>query len=87
MSVSPGLRDISFKAYKGEVVGIAGLAGQGQMQLFSALYGLTQPSSGMIIVNDKKVTINSPRKAIANGIVYVPSDRGNEGASIESSGG
>lgn len=79
LSVSPGLRDISFKAYKGEIIGIAGLAGQGQIQLFSALYGLAQPSSGVININGKKVTVSSPRKAIANGIVYVPSDRGNEG--------
>jgi len=48
-----------------------------------ALFGLTKPSSGVACVEGSKVSIASPADAVSNGIVYVPEDRGKQGAIID----
>lgn len=75
------VRDSNIKVRKGEVVGIAGLMGAGRTELAHAIFG--NPGeyklSGGIIVNDKKVKLDTPEKAIKQGIAYVSEDRKTNG--------
>ena len=71
---------ISFSLRQGEVLGFYGLVGAGRSELMQALFGITKPSSGAIYLDGKQQQISSPSEAVAQGIVYVPEDRGNQGA-------
>lgn len=75
VSVAPKLEDISFDLFKGEVLGVVGLEGQGQDQLFNALAGFIRPSSGTITLNGEAQSYHHPGDAIAAGIKLVPGDR------------
>ncbi|MES2796250.1 MAG: sugar ABC transporter ATP-binding protein, partial [Bacteroidota bacterium] len=66
---------ISFEVFPNEVLGVAGLIGAGRTEIIRALYGLDSFDSGQIAIDDKKVAINSPKKAISYGIGYVGEDR------------
>jgi ribose transport system ATP-binding protein len=70
---------ISFEARAGEVLGIGGLAGQGQRELFLTLFGVTDRSGGTVRVDGKVRRIRSPREAIRAGIALIPEDRKTEG--------
>jgi len=74
-----GLHDTSFTVHRGEVLGIGGLAGQGQRELFHALFGVTRASAGRMEVEGTAVSIGSPREAISHGIALIPEDRKTEG--------
>jgi ribose transport system ATP-binding protein len=69
------VRDVSFELKKGEILGFAGLMGAGRTETMRALFGADPSAGGDITVNSKKVTINSPNDAIANGICYLSEDR------------
>jgi ribose transport system ATP-binding protein len=69
------LKDISFQLRKGEILGFAGLMGAGRTELALAIVGKDQISTGEIIINGKKVKINNPAAAVANGIGYLSEDR------------
>ncbi len=74
-----GIEDISLTAFKGEVLGIGGLAGQGQRDLFLALFGVQHPRGGAIEVEGRVVRLSSPRDAIRQGVALIPEDRKTEG--------
>ncbi len=74
-----GLHDVSFTARAGEVLGIGGLAGQGQHELFEALFGVRPRRDGAVAVGGRPVRIGSPRDAIRHGIALIPEDRKTEG--------
>ena len=67
--------DISFKLYKGEILGFAGLAGAGRTELFTALFGVNKIYSGKIIIDGKEVKISKPQDAMKYKIGYLPEDR------------
>jgi ribose transport system ATP-binding protein len=73
------LNHVSFTAYRSEVLGIGGLAGQGQRELFLTLFGVDSASSGTIEIQGKPVHIRSPQEAIHAGIALIPEDRKTEG--------
>jgi ribose transport system ATP-binding protein len=73
------LNNISFTAYRGEVLGIGGLAGQGQRELFLTLFGVISASSGTIEIQGQQVHIHSPQDAIRAGVALIPEDRKTEG--------
>lgn len=75
------VKDLSLKLYPGEIVGLAGLDGQGQCDLFHALYGLIPKHSIAIEVEGKKVTIDSPSAALDAGIqvALLPEERKTQG--------
>jgi len=75
------LRGVSFDLRRGEILGVGGLAGQGQRDLFLTLFGAQRAGGGSIKVGDQPVTIRSPKDAIraGMGIAYVPEDRKAEG--------
>ena len=73
------LADVSFDLRRGEILGVAGLQGMGQLELFTALFGMEE-STGEIRVEGKPVTFTSPRDAsdARIGISLVPEDRKTE---------
>jgi ribose transport system ATP-binding protein len=74
------LKDVSLELHAGEVLGIAGLQGMGQQELFLSLFGAVPLARGTIEVNGKTLTLASPGDAIGAGIgiSLVPEDRKNE---------
>ncbi|WP_050521994.1 sugar ABC transporter ATP-binding protein [Pseudorhodobacter wandonensis] len=72
--------DISFTLHKGEILGFYGLIGAGRSEVMQALYGITKPSKGAVRIDGDVRIIRSPADAVAHGIVYVPEDRGKQGA-------
>ena len=79
LSQGKRLKDISFCARKGEVVGFAGLMGAGRTELMRAIFGADAIDAGEIYINDKKVNIKSPKDAIKNNIGFLTEDRKNQG--------
>jgi ribose transport system ATP-binding protein len=69
------LNNINFDLKKGEVLGFSGLVGAGRTELAETIIGIRKKDSGDIYINDKKVNIDSPSKAVKNGIAYLPEDR------------
>jgi ribose transport system ATP-binding protein len=69
------LRDVTFDLHRGEVLGVVGLEGQGQDELFSILAGAARPAAGTIAVDGEPVAFHHPADAIAAGIAFVPGDR------------
>ncbi|HYK61173.1 MAG TPA: sugar ABC transporter ATP-binding protein [Bryobacteraceae bacterium] len=78
-----GLHDISLHVRRGEILGVAGLVGSGRTQLAETVFGLTPADSGEILVHGKPAAIESPARAIAHGIGYVPEDRRRNGVVME----
>ncbi|THD82480.1 sugar ABC transporter ATP-binding protein [Aliigemmobacter aestuarii] len=72
--------DIAFSLKKGEILGFYGLVGAGRSELMQALFGITRPTRGEIRIDGQTTLIHSPADAVAAGIVYVPEDRGKQGA-------
>jgi ribose transport system ATP-binding protein len=72
------LRGVSFKAHKGELVGIGGLRGQGQRDLLLSLFGAIK-YSGTLRLFGKETGFKHPREAIRQGLALVPGDRAKEG--------
>jgi ABC-type sugar transport system ATPase subunit len=70
-----GFTNVSFKLYKGEILGFAGLTGAGRTELFTAIFGANKIYSGKIFIDGKEVKINRPQDAMRNKIGYLPEDR------------
>lgn len=75
------LHDIDIAVWPGEIVGLGGLDGQGQSELFLALFGVLRGVSGKVLLGGKPVQVRDPRQAkSANfGIALVPEDRKTDG--------
>ena len=67
--------DVSFTLYRGEVLGIVALEGQGQADVFECLSGNRRPEAGEILVQGKPRRFRHPHDAIGAGLVLVPADR------------
>ena len=74
----PHLFPTDLSINKGEILGVAGLAGQGQLELFEILFGIDPCQSCSIFMQDKEVRIKSPIDAINSGIVFLPAERTNK---------
>jgi ribose transport system ATP-binding protein len=88
ISTSGKLRDASFSLRAGEILGVAGLQGMGQLDLFLACFGMTDITAGRLRVDGQPIVITSPADAVrANiGISLVPEDRKAEALSLALSG-
>ena len=73
------LRDVSFEAYRGQILGFAGLVGAGRTETMRAIFGADPLDGGKIFIDGKEVKIKSPRDAIANGIAFLTEDRKGQG--------
>ncbi len=73
------VKDVSFEARAGEVLGIAGVQGNGQTELIKSLLGLVKPDAGRIELDGKDISKHGPRKSLEHGIGYIPEDRSHDG--------
>jgi simple sugar transport system ATP-binding protein len=71
----PALRDVSLHVCCGEIVGVAGVAGNGQRELAEVITGLRAPTSGQVRIYGRSMRGGSARSAIAQGVAHVPEDR------------
>lgn len=69
------LKDVSLEAYKGEILGLAGLVGAGRTETVRALFGADKRIGGEFFLNGKQINISSPGDAIRHGIGLIPEDR------------
>ncbi|APE23514.1 MULTISPECIES: ABC transporter ATP-binding protein [Streptomyces] len=77
------LDDISLTIHKGEILGIAGVEGNGQTELIEALMGMSTPDSGVITLDGVDISKVSVRKRREGGIGYIPEDRHRHGLLLE----
>jgi ABC-type uncharacterized transport system ATPase subunit len=75
----PAVKGVSFSLRAGEILGIAGVEGNGQTELVEALTGLRKPNNGVISVLGEDLTGKSPRKMREAGIAHIPEDRHKRG--------
>ncbi|WP_138966988.1 ABC transporter ATP-binding protein [Streptomyces sp. YIM 121038] len=78
------LDDISFTIHEGEVLGIAGVEGNGQTELIDALIGLKHADSGSVRLAGEDITAWATRKRREEGVGYIPEDRHRHGLLLES---
>ena len=83
-SEKPSLTDIRLEVFPGEIVGIAGVEGNGQTELVEILSGLTQVDSGVITLNGESITNCSTAELRQKNIVHLPADRHRHGISLNS---
>ena len=69
------VKNISFKLYKGEILGFAGLVGAGRTEVLRTIFGADRLVSGEIFINNQKVEIHTPQDALKHGIGYLSEDR------------
>ncbi len=77
------VKGVSLSVRAGEVVGIAGVDGNGQRELVEAIVGLRRPKRGSILLRDKDITHATPRATIEAGVSHVPEDRHRRGLVLE----
>ncbi|RTG61883.1 ribose ABC transporter ATP-binding protein RbsA [Serratia marcescens] len=75
----PGVEDVSFTLYRGEILGVAGLMGAGRTELMKILYGAAPRKAGTVSLDGREVVAHSPQDGLANGIVYISEDRKRDG--------
>ena len=73
------VKDVSFSIRGGEIFAIAGVSGNGQVEVADAITGLLKAHKGKIFLNGKDITGESIRKRTEEGIAYIPEDRQNFG--------
>ncbi|MDV5106466.1 ABC transporter ATP-binding protein [Clostridium perfringens] len=78
-----GLKDFSIDVRAGEIVGIAGVEGNGQSELIEAITGLRKSESGTINFKNKDITRESIRNRINSGIAHIPEDRHKRGLVLD----
>ncbi len=77
------VRGVSLDVRAGEIVGIAGVDGNGQSELVEAITGLRRPSSGTITVSGRDVSGGDARASINAGVAHIPEDRQRRGLVLE----
>jgi general nucleoside transport system ATP-binding protein len=81
---SPRLRDVSFKIHRGEIVGVAGVEGNGQAELVEALLGIAPVVEGRIHLEGTDISDWSVRRRREAGMGYIPEDRHRRGILLDS---
>jgi len=71
----PVLKNVSFKVRSGEILGVAGVEGNGQTELVEILTGLRKLTSGKVVINGKDMAGKTPREIRENGVSHIPEDR------------
>ncbi|MCL1896936.1 MAG: sugar ABC transporter ATP-binding protein [Clostridiales bacterium] len=69
------LKNVSFKARRGEIVGFSGLVGAGRSELMEFLFGIRKSEMGEVLLNGEPVTISRPEEAIKKGVGFATEDR------------
>jgi ribose transport system ATP-binding protein len=88
LSAGGRLKGVAFSLHRGEILGIAGLQGMGQLELFLACFGMIEITAGRLAVDGKHVAITSPVDAVRAdiGISLVPEDRKTEALFLKLNG-
>ena len=76
---SKGLKNVSLRLCSGEIVGLAGVSGNGQTSIADLVAGLISPSEGKLHLDGKPIDQWSPRKSVLSGIARIPEDRHHAG--------
>lgn len=76
-------KDVSFSVRKGEILAMTGLIGAGRTEVCEAIYGVTHPDKGRVLLEGKELHIANPAQAIELGIGYLPEDRLRQGLVLE----
>ena len=71
----PALRNVSLTVRAGEIVGVAGVAGNGQRELADVITGLRRATAGRVLVNGEEVANRPTLLAIQKGVAHIPEDR------------
>lgn len=71
----PALKGVSLSVYSGEILGIAGVAGNGQKELAEVISGLRPAKGGKVLICGKDLTSVPPRRVIEEKVAYIPEDR------------
>ncbi|HEU0033778.1 MAG TPA: ATP-binding cassette domain-containing protein [Kofleriaceae bacterium] len=82
VTLAPGLRDITLRVGRGELVGIAGVDGNGQRELALAIAGL-QRATGRVTIGARDVTHATPAARLAAGLAHIPEDRQHGGLLLD----
>jgi general nucleoside transport system ATP-binding protein len=72
---APAVKDVSLSVRSGELVAVAGVAGNGQRELAETIVGIRPATKGAVRVDERRLRNGDPRAAIAAGVAYVPEDR------------
>jgi len=78
-----GLKNFSLKVHAGEIVGVAGVDGNGQTELVEALTGLRKRESGVVSLDNIDISDNSIRDRIEAGMAHIPEDRHKHGLILD----
>ena len=79
----PAVKELSLDVHAGEIVGVAGIDGNGQSELIQAITGLRKVKSGSIKIKGREVVGLSPRKITEMQVSHVPEDRHRDGLVLE----
>jgi len=82
--IGPAVKDVSFRVRSGEIVGIAGIEGNGQTELIEALSGLIRSFGGRVEFDGKDITNRTARELKELGIAHIPEDRHKRGLLLNS---
>ncbi|WP_342512543.1 ABC transporter ATP-binding protein [Sporosarcina sp. FSL K6-1522] len=83
----PKVKGLNLSIRKGEIVGIAGIDGNGQSELIEAIAGLRKVKSGKIFIDEKDITGKKPREITEAGLGHIPQDRHKHGLVLDFSVG
>ena len=83
LSTRNGIREVSFQLRSGEILGVGGLQGHGQVELVESLFGMKTVTDGTTEIDGVSTILRSPRDALRSGIALVPEDRKSEGLFID----
>ncbi len=71
--------DVGFSLRAGEIVGMAGLVGAGRSEIAQALFGMTPPDGGSVVLRGQAIQPKSPQQMLAHGVAYLSEDRDGQG--------
>ncbi|MDO5716111.1 MAG: sugar ABC transporter ATP-binding protein, partial [Tissierellia bacterium] len=78
-----GIKDVSFKLHKGEILGFSGLMGSGRTEVARIIFGADPKTEGEVYIHGKKVNITSPQDGVKAGIGYLSEDRKRYGLVVD----
>ncbi len=79
----PALRGLSFVLHRGEILGVAGVDGNGQSELAECICGLRPPTAGRVLLGTRDITGLAPRAIIDAGVGFIPADRQRTGLVLD----
>jgi simple sugar transport system ATP-binding protein len=76
---TPALRGIDLEVASGEILGLAGVSGNGQPEMAQVITGLRPATSGQVLLDGEDVTGQTPMELIEKGLAYIPEERNRDG--------